>query len=184
MCCVLLLSAVASADEEGKKKDGKTEKRGVFDFGYGSPGFDIGDHGSFDFPSHGFGATSGHHGEVKAITITKEVKVAVPQPYPVTVERKIPVPFKVPVPVPIDRPYPVHVPQPYPVPVEKPVPYPVEKPVPYPVSVPIKVPVPVEKPIFVENKVLPLLTKGHDSFGAHEVGGSSFSHGGISFGHH
>jgi hypothetical protein len=176
VCLVIVLSALALATEEEKKekvspveerKDGKTDKRGIFDFGYGHGhglelaqghslplgsfgGFDhLGggsDFGHFSLPEH---HEEKHEAHIKAITITKEVKVPVPQPYPVHVEKKVPYPVKVPVEVKVEKPYPVHVPKPYPVYIEKKVPYPVEKKVPYPVKVEVKVPVPVPHPVHV-----------------------------------
>ena len=182
---VITLSALALATEEEKKekvspveerKDGKTEKRGLYNFGYGhghgsefaqghsapSSGFGGFGHlgsgsgfehfgggsnfGHFSLPEH---HETKHEAHIKAITITKEVKIPVPQPYPVHVEKKVPYPVKVPVEVKVEKPYPVHVPKPYPVYIEKKVPYPVEKKVPYPVKVEVKVPVPVPHPVHV-----------------------------------
>ena len=106
--------------------------------------------------SHGPSATSyfsgtfgSPHKNVKTVVLTKEVKVPVPQPYPVTVEKNVPYPVKVPVEVKVEKPVPVHVEKPYPVYVERKVPYAVEKHVPYPVEVPIKVPVPVPHTVHV-----------------------------------
>lgn len=140
---VLGLSLVVAENVEKK-----TEKRGIFEFGYGhgdlSASFE--DNAGAGFNGGFSGADDGH---ISSITITKQVAVPVPHPVPVPVERKVPVLFPVKVPVHVDRPYPVHVPKPYPVPVEKHVPYPVDKPYPVPVKVPVKVPVshPVPVPV-------------------------------------
>jgi len=154
--------------------------------------------------SHGLTATSyssatfgSPHKKVKTIVLTKEIKVPVPQPYPVTVEKNVPYPVKVPVEVKVDKPVPVHVEKPYPVYVEKKVPYPVEKHVPYPVEVPVKVPVPVPHtvhvpkpypvhvpkpvpvphPVYIEKKV-PVYIKKEDSSEDSESFGSYSNLGG------
>lgn len=227
VCLVVILSALALATEEEKKekvspveerKDGKTEKRGLFNFAYGhgqnlefaqGHNLPIGGVGSFghlegggSFEHFGGGGHFGHfsipehHEEkheahIKAITITKEVKIPVPQPYPVHVEKKVPYLVKVPVEVKVEKPYPVHVPKPYPVYIEKKVPYAVEKKVPYPVKVEVKVPVhvphpvhvpkpypvkvpvpkpyPVKVPVYIEKKI-PIYIKEHHH--EHHHGGS------------
>ncbi|KAJ4451338.1 hypothetical protein ANN_02800 [Periplaneta americana] len=213
---------------EDQKKERKTDKRGLHDLGYGFGDYGhggglsfgghehigLGDHslGGFEHLSLG-GHSLGGHGEshVKAITITKEVKVPIPHPYPVHVEKKVPFPVKVPVPVHVDKPYPVPVPKPYPVYVEKKVPYPVDKPVPYPVKVPVKVPVPVPHPVHVPKpypvkvpvphpypvkvpvvveKKVPVFIKGHDGdfhggLEGHGFEGHGFEgHIGFDFGGH
>ncbi|XP_021934706.1 tetra-peptide repeat homeobox protein 1-like [Zootermopsis nevadensis] len=166
---VFLVAGIAIADE----KAARHEKRGIEELGYG------GYEGGFSFG--GGPGISENHEHVKTIIITKEIKVPVPQPYPVEVIKKVPYPVKVPVEVKVEKPYPVEVPKPYPVYVEKKVPYPVEKRVPYPVNVPVKVPypvphpvhvpkpypvhvtkpVPVPHPVYIERKI-PVYLKNHD----------------------
>ncbi|XP_017773889.1 PREDICTED: uncharacterized protein LOC108560701 [Nicrophorus vespilloides] len=76
----------------------------------------------------------------QVVTVTKEVPVRIPQPYPITVTKQV----KVGVP----QPYPVHIPKPYPVPVQ--VKVPVHVPKPYPIKiihqVPVRIPVYVNVP--------------------------------------
>jgi hypothetical protein len=134
---VFLVVALALAEEKASKH----EKRGIDELGYS--GYEGG---------YSFGAGPGiseNNGHVRTIIITKEIKVPVPQPYPVEVIKNVPYPVKVPVEVKVEKPYPVEVPKPYPVYVEKKIPVPVEKKVPYPVKVPVKVPVPVSVPVHV-----------------------------------
>jgi hypothetical protein len=157
-----------------EEKETKQEKRGLEEeLGYGSY------EGAYSFGG-GHGIEENHE-HVKTIIITKEIKVPVPQPYPVEVIKKVPYPVKVPVEVKVEKPYPVEVPKPYPVYVEKKIPYPVERKVPYPVKVPVEVPfpvqipvhvpkpypvhvtkpVPVPHPVYIEKKI-PIYTKKHE----------------------
>lgn len=131
----LFVVGLVVAEEETKQ-----EKRGLEELGYGSyeGGYIYGGGHDIEKDEH-----------VKTIIITKEIKVPVPQPYPVEVIKKVPYPVKVPVEVKVEKPYPVEVPRPYPVYVEKKIPYPVEKKVPYPVKVPVEVPVPFQIPVHI-----------------------------------
>lgn len=89
------------------------------------------------------------HKKLRTVVLTREVRVPVPQPYPVTVERIVPYPVTVPLQVEVDKPVPVYVDKPVPVHVEREVLYPVEKHVPYPVLVSLNVPVPVPHTVHV-----------------------------------
>ncbi|CAG9817523.1 unnamed protein product [Phaedon cochleariae] len=105
------------------------------------------------------GLTGGNHFQ----TVTQNVPVPIPQPYPVIVNRPVQVPVPQPYPVVVSRPVPVQVtrtvpvpvPQPYRVPVQVPVqvpvpqPYPVSVPQPYPVRIPQTILVPVPQPVNV-----------------------------------
>ncbi|PNF17865.1 hypothetical protein B7P43_G02236 [Cryptotermes secundus] len=185
---VLFLVGVVMAEEE----QAKHEKRGLEDLGIGGfeGGYSYGDGHSIDQRQE----------HVKTIVITKEIKVPVPQPYPVEVIKKVPYPVKVPVEVKVIKPYPIEVPKPYPVYVEKKIPYPVEKRIPYPVKVPVEVPVPVKvpvhipkpypvhvpkpvpvpQPVYIEKK-FPIYTKKPDIYSGFE--GLSFDSGHGDFGY-
>ncbi|KAJ8984499.1 hypothetical protein NQ317_014589 [Molorchus minor] len=112
---------------------------------YGHGGGDGGLHGGIG-GGYGGGGGGGFGGGASVHTITQQVPVSVPQPYPVTVNRPVPVPVPQPYPVVVSRPVQVHVPRPYPVEVPRPVQVTINRPVPYPVPQPIRVPyqVPVQ----------------------------------------
>ncbi|KAG8336355.1 hypothetical protein J6590_046462 [Homalodisca vitripennis] len=155
---LLVCLSVGLTLAEEKVAEKKHEKRGLFDLGYGYPGYAFA-HSAVPAPlpvyhahpappppppPHPLNAVSHVH-----TTVTKHVPVPVPAPYPVTVEKQVPVPVPAPYPVHVPKPYPVVVDRPYPVPVEKPVHVPVDRPVPYPVPQPVAVPVahPVHVPV-------------------------------------
>lgn len=138
---VVLVSAEKKDEQSVEKKD----KRGLFDLGYGH---NFG--GSFE----GLGLEQSFlgHGQHKEHSTYdfKEIKVPIPDPYPVHIVKKVPAPYPVKVPHYVEHPVPVPVIKPYPVHVTKHVPYPVVKHIPVPVKVPVKVPYPVKVPVHVE----------------------------------
>ncbi|XP_065090169.1 titin-like [Ochlerotatus camptorhynchus] len=173
--------------EVDTEKDLKTEssgkvheKRGLYDFGYGStPELQGGFKPSFGFDfsaPHQYEVKEDHHTIItknipvpypveveKHVFVEKKVPVHIdrPVPYPVTVEKKVPYIVEKHIPFHVDRPVPYPVKVPYPVEVERKVPVYIEKkvhvdrPVPYPVHVEKKVPVYIEKkvPVYIEKKV-------------------------------
>lgn len=107
-CCIALLIAAASCEDEVKKVDKvdevkedekNIEKRGLSDFG--------------DWHSSGHDDHYHHHEKIKTITIEKKVPVPyeVVKKIPYTVEKKIPYEVKVPFPQPYEviKKYPVTV---------------------------------------------------------------------------
>lgn len=115
---MFLVALVVAEEIDNKQVEEKNhKKRGIFDLGFhrglglSSPGSYFGGGlGLGGGTLFGGGQTIGLGHQVNThTTITRNIGVPVPAPYPVTVERQIPVPVPHPVRVPVDRPYPVHV---------------------------------------------------------------------------